>query len=84
MHRKVSLFILLAIVLALLMPVAAQDGPRIAVLLLELLDRRLSCSSCVVPMREGGQAGSQERVGVVCGETPCGMFELSGSAFGYR
>ena len=33
MHRKVSLFILLAIALALLMPVAAQDGPRIAVLL---------------------------------------------------
>lgn len=33
MNRKISLAILLAMVLALLMPVAAQDGPRIALLL---------------------------------------------------
>ena len=33
MNRKISLAILLTMVLALLMPVAAQDGPRIALLL---------------------------------------------------
>ncbi|MCY4527267.1 MAG: sugar ABC transporter substrate-binding protein, partial [Anaerolineaceae bacterium] len=33
MHRKISLTIVLTILLALLMPVAAQDGPRIALLL---------------------------------------------------